>query len=129
MQPLVDQVMAGLMSPAYQSVAAGFVRMQMFNTDSPAALADEIIAGMSAAPQRVMYTAIASTVAPESRAAGPIPVPALFIRAATQLGSAEQLRARYPGLEVADVQAAHFLQMEKPEETNRIIEQFLERLA
>ena len=102
--------------------------MQMFNTDSPTALADEVIAGMSAAPQRVMFTAIVSTVSPESLAPGPIPVPALFIRASTAFASEDQFRERYPGLEVHTVDCAHFVQMEKPTETNALIDAFLERL-
>ncbi len=125
---LAEQVLAGLQSPAYQGVAAGFVRMQMFSADSPPALAEEVIAGMSSAPQRVMHTAIMSTIAPESMTPGPVPVPTLFIRAATAFASEDQFRQRYPGIELHTVDCAHFIQMERPAETNALIEHFLERL-
>ena len=129
LNPLVEQLLAGLQTPTYSVIAAGFVRMNMFNTASPAQLVEEIVADMAGAPQRVMHTALASTLAPESRAAGPIPLPALYIRAATNFASEEQLRQRFPGLEVTDVQAAHFLQMEKPQETNSIIGRFVDGLV
>ena len=129
LNPLVEQLLAGLQTPTYSVIAAGFVRMNMFNTASPAQLVEEIVPDMAGAPQRVMHTALASTLAPESRAAGPIPLPALYIRAATNFASEEQLRQRFPGLEVTDVQAAHFLQMEKPQETNSIIGRFVDGLV
>jgi pimeloyl-ACP methyl ester carboxylesterase len=128
MQPLVEQVFAGLNSPEYQAIAEEFVRMNMFNADSPPGLADEVLRAMGA-PQRVTVTAIASTIAAESMRAGPIPVPALFIRAATAFASEDELRERYPGLEVRTVGCGHFVQWEKPEETNRLIAGFLERVA
>jgi pimeloyl-ACP methyl ester carboxylesterase len=129
LQPLAQQIFAGLEGPGYQGVAVGFVRMQMFNPDSPAGLVDEVAAGMGSAPQRVMRTALENTLAPENETPGPIPVPALFIRAATAFATEEELRDRYPGLEVVTVGCAHFVQMEKPAETNALIERFVEGLA
>lgn len=128
MRPLVDQTLAGLKSPAYAGIAEGFVRMAMFNADSPPGLADEVATGMGKAPQRVMHTAIASCLDPQWLESGPIPVPALFIRAATHMAAEDQLRERFPGMDVITVQAAHFLQMERPTETNAAIEEFLERV-
>jgi pimeloyl-ACP methyl ester carboxylesterase len=129
LQPLVQQVFAGLASPAYQGVAAGFVRMNMFNAGSPSALVEEVVAGMTAAPQRVMRTAIENTISPENMLPGPLPVPALFIRAATAFAGEDELRERYPGLEVVTVTCAHFVQMERPDETNAIIDAFLARVT
>lgn len=128
-QALAEQTYAALKTPAYQGVAAGFVRMVMFNADSPPILVEEIISGMSSAPQRVMHTALASTVASESILSGPISVPALFIRAATQIASEDGLRERYPGMGVITVPGtAHFVQMEQPAATNNIISDFLDKL-
>jgi len=128
MQPMLTQTLAALQTPAYEGVAAGFVRMAMFNADSPPLLVEEVVAGMSSAPQRVMHTAIASTLSDESMLAGAIPVPALFIRAATQIASDAELRRRYPGIGVITIPAAHFVQMEQPDATNNVISDFLDKL-
>jgi pimeloyl-ACP methyl ester carboxylesterase len=125
---LVDQTLAALKTPAYQGVAAGFVRMVMFNDKSPPLLVEEVVAGMSSAPKRVMHTAIASTLSEESMLAGALPVPALYIRAATQIASEDQLRERYPGIGVVTIPAAHFVQMEQPAATNNVISDFLDKL-
>ena len=127
-RPLVDQLFAGMQTPAYAAVGAGFARMTFFNTDSPPELVEEVVAGVGQTPQRVMHSALASTLSPESGAAGPIPVPALFIRAATAYASEEELRARYPGLGMITVPAAHFVQMEQPAAVNNIIADFLDKL-
>ena len=129
MQPTVTELLEGLRSPPYREVASEFVASFMFNEWSDPELKAEIVAGMASAPQRLMYTALESTLAAENMPAGPIPVPAMFVRAATQTASADEIRARYPGIEVAEVDAAHFLQMEKPEATNRILSRFLEGIA
>ena len=128
-QPTVTALVEGLRSPEYREVASEFVATFMFNESSDPALKAEIVADIASAPQRLMYTALVSTLAPENMPAGPIPVPAMFVRAATQTAGADEIRARYPGIEVAEVDAAHFLQMEKPEETNRILSRFLEGIA
>jgi pimeloyl-ACP methyl ester carboxylesterase len=126
---LLDQTLAALQTPAYQGVAAGFVRMVLFNAESPPILVEEIVSGMSSAPQRVMHTSIASSLSDESMVPGTVPVPALFIRAATNIASEEQLRERYPGMGVITVPGtAHFVQMEQPAVTNNIISDFLDKL-
>jgi pimeloyl-ACP methyl ester carboxylesterase len=129
MQPTVTVLVEGLRSAEYRDVASEFVATFMFNESSDPALKAEIVAGMSVAPQRLMHTALVSLLREESLPEGPIPVPAMFVRAATQTAGADEIRARYPGIEVAEVEAAHFLQMEKPEETNRILSRFLEGIA
>src|SRR5437867_1059857 len=78
-------------------------------------LKETTAAAMASAPRRLMHTALASTLSEESMPAGPIPVPSLFVRAATLPASEDELKARYPGMEVVTVDAAHFVQMEKPE--------------
>ncbi len=125
---LVEPLFAGLRSPAYAGVAEGFARMSFFNASSPPELADELVSGMSTAPQRLMYTALADTIAPENQQPGPIPVPSIFIRAETQFASEDDLRSRFPGLGVITVPAAHFVQLEQPAATNNIIADFLDKL-
>lgn len=129
LQPLAQQVFAGLETPAYQSVATGFIRMNMFNLQSPAELVEEVVAGMSAAPQRVMRTALEDTIRSQNMSPGTIPVPALYIRAATAFAEEEELRDRYPGLDVVTADCAHFVMLERPAETNELIDKFVEALA
>jgi pimeloyl-ACP methyl ester carboxylesterase len=128
LRPQLDSILAGLSGPDFREIALTFVGSFMFNEHSDPALRDEVIAGMSGAPQRVMHTAIESTLSKDNLPAGPIPVPALFIRAVTHTASTEEISSRYGGLPVAEVNAAHFVQMEQPAETNRIIRQFLDGL-
>ncbi len=126
--PMVAQTLEAFKSPAYKEAAAGFVRMQLFNAASPPDMVEETIAGMGTAPQRVVYSAIESTLSPESCVPGPIGVPAVFLRAANLFATAEQLKERYPGLEVAEFDCSHFVQMERPTETNAAITKFIEAL-
>jgi len=60
---------------------------------------------------------------------GPIPVPALYIRAATNVSEEHAQAERYPGLEVTTVDCAHFIQLEKPDETNALVEGLIARVA
>jgi pimeloyl-ACP methyl ester carboxylesterase len=127
MKPLLEQLMAGLQSPQWETIAQGFGSQTFFDANTPPALVEEIRRQMGA-PQRVTYTALSSTLAPENQAAGPIPVPSLFIRAQTAYATEDQLRAHIPGMGVITVPAAHFLQMEQPDATNNTISDFLDKL-
>jgi pimeloyl-ACP methyl ester carboxylesterase len=128
LRPVVDGILTGLQGPGYRQLAEGFLRQFMFNEASSPGLQEEIVGSSLQTPQRVMHTAIGSTFEAASALRGPLPVPSLFIRAVTQYASPEQIREHLPGIEVAEVDAAHFLQLEKPEETNRIIRKFVEAL-
>jgi pimeloyl-ACP methyl ester carboxylesterase len=128
LRPVLDGLLAGLRSPSYERLADTFLRQFMFNEESDPALKDEIAESSMLTPQRVMHTAIESVFAGGGREAEPLPVPSLFIRAATQYATSEQIRAQLPGIEVAEVDCAHFIQLEKPEETNRIVRKFIEAL-
>ncbi len=124
---MVDQILAGLQTPAYAAVAEGFARQAFFNENTKPEIITEVMASLSA-HQRVYYTALHSTLADVNHPAGPIPVPALFIRAATPLATEDDLRERYPGLGVITVPCAHFIQIEQPAATNNIISDFLDKL-
>jgi pimeloyl-ACP methyl ester carboxylesterase len=127
--PMLTGFVQALKSPEYQGTAEGFARTQFFNSDTAPALIEELLPAMMSAPQRLMHTAIASTVDAVNQPAGEIPVPALLIRAATAFASEEDFRSRYPELQVHTINCAHFVQMEKPAETNALIDAFLESLA
>lgn len=126
LRPALDAVFAGLKSPAYVETAKSFVSQFMFREDSDPALKDWIVKGMASAPQRVMWSALESTLAEENMVPGPLPVPSLYIRASTQLASAEEIRERYHGMRVEEFDAAHFLHMERPKEFNALLARWLE---
>ncbi len=129
LQPVVQSTLAAMQSDTYKQVAQGFVRMSMFNADSPPELIEELVGAISQAPQRLMHTALADLLGPHTKEPGPIPVPALYIRSATNRAAEGELAERYPGLEVATVDCAHFIQLEKPDETNALVEGLIARVA
>ena len=129
LQPVAQSTLAALQSDGYKQVAEGFVRMFMFDSNSPPELADQTIESMCQAPQRLMHTALADLLGPNWIKPGPIPVPALYIRAATKISAPEEQAERYPGLEITTVDCAHFIQLERPDETNALVERMIARVA
>jgi pimeloyl-ACP methyl ester carboxylesterase len=126
LRPVAESLIAGLQGPSYKQIAEGFLRQFMFNEVSDPALREEIVESSLKTPQRVMYTALASAFEASATLRGPLPVPSLFIRAATQYASAEQIREHIPTIAIAEIQCAHFVQLFSPDETNRAIRKFLE---
>ena len=124
-KPMMDSMIEALKSPRYQDVAASFVKRFLFRAESPPQLRDEVAQRMAGTPQRVMHTALASSFSEENLTFGPLPVPSLFVRAATLPATEDELKERYPGMEVVSVDAAHFIQLEKPEELNAILRRFI----
>jgi pimeloyl-ACP methyl ester carboxylesterase len=129
LQPVAEATFTALQTDSYANVAQGFARMQFFNADSPPDLVTEVTEGIAKAPQRLMHTALVDTIALHNQEPGPIPVPTLFIRAATNYSPQGAQEERFPGIECDEVNAAHFLQIEKPEETNAIIDRFLAKVT
>jgi len=129
LQPVADSTLAAFQTPLYKQTAEGFARSLFFNEQSPKELVEEIVPSLIEAPQRLMHTALADLLSPASLEPGPVGVPALYIRAATNYAPEGAQEERYPGIEVAHVDAAHFLQMEKPAETNVIIDAFLAKVT
>ena len=80
-------------------------------------------------PQRLIHTALASLLEEADKHSGAMPVPTLFLRAATNVNSADEIKARFPNIELAEIDGAHFLQLEHPEEVNEAIRGFLKRLT
>ncbi len=129
LQATAEAVFAGLKSPAYADIAKNFVGTFMFREGSDPEIKARVISGMADAPQRVMWTALSDLLSPANVAGGPIPVPTLFVRASTQISSAEDITARYPGIQVREVDAAHFLMLENPAEFNALLHRFIEEVA
>ena len=129
LQPIAESTLAALQGDAYKSVAQGFVRMFMFDSNSPPDIADELVSAMSEAPQRLIHTALTDSLGPHTKEPGPIPVPALYVRAASNFAAEGDQAERYPGLEVTTVDCAHFIQLERPDETNALVERLIARVA
>jgi pimeloyl-ACP methyl ester carboxylesterase len=129
LMPVVDQTIEALKTPAYADVAKNVIGQFMFREESPPELRERVICDMAEASQRLMHTALKSTLSEENYPPGPLPVPSLFVRAATLQSTEEQIKERYPGMEIVPMDAAHFLHMEKPEEFNAILARFLEKLG
>ena len=127
-KPLVSITLDGLRSPAYKEVASNFIKGFLFGPESPVELKDDVVNRMTSVSQRHMHSALASILSGDAMTPGPLPVPSLFVRAATAAASEEQLKERYPGMEVTTVNCAHFIQMEKPQEFNAILREFVEGL-
>jgi pimeloyl-ACP methyl ester carboxylesterase len=125
---IVGPMVAGLQSDDYLNVARGFMEFAFFNEQTDPALKEELIAEMLQTPQRVISTALVSLVEEMSRDGCPVPVPTLMIRASTLVNSPDDLLDRFPGLEVREIAGAHFLQLERPDEVNNAIREFLARL-
>ena len=118
-RPLIDQTIEAMKTPSYQAVAENVVKQFLFREESPPGLRDRVAADMATAPQRVMHTAMKSTMSEENYPAGPVPVPSLFVKAATLQATEEQIKERYPGMEVVSMDTGHFNHMEKPERVQR----------
>ena len=121
----VANVVTGLKTDSYKDVARAFVPPAMFNERSDQAMKEDLLAGMLQTPQRVMYSALASLFKETHTHEGPMPVPTLVLRAATFRNSPEELQARFPNIELQEIDAAHFLQLERPEEVNKAIRGFI----
>lgn len=128
LKPVADGAVAGLQGPAYQQVAEDFLREFMFNDASDPKLREEIVQSSLRTPQRVMRSAVASIFTQQEALGGPLSMPSLFVRAATQYATEDEIRAHLPGIEVAEVDCAHFIQLEKPGEFNALLSRFLEKV-
>ncbi len=129
-EPLASQIpalKAAFESPAYKNVAAGFIDT-MFPGYADPALKEETVRAMLSTPQHVMASAFAGTGnALPSFPAGDLPVPTLLVSASEVAWSLDDLKTRYPDLQVARVVGAgHFLQMEVPDQFNAMLRRFVE---
>ena len=126
---MIDAFLTGLQTPGYKDIARVFNETMMFNEGSDPAMKEEILAGMVQAPQRVMHTAMANLLDEAEKHSGDMPVPTLCLQAAAGGTPAHEIKARFPNIELAEIDGAHFLQLERPAEVNDAIRGFIERLT
>jgi len=84
---------------------------------------------MSQAPQRLQASAIGDHFRDESIPAGALPVPGLYVEAGFESSVEADVKARYPGVQYERIPCAHFINLERPEELNQLLQRFLNTLA
>jgi pimeloyl-ACP methyl ester carboxylesterase len=108
----------------------GMIR-SMFTPQTPADLQQKVLTMMLKAPEATAIGAMGSMMDPALRKADVVQSPALAVWAGTapQLPKLEEARQALPRYEQTQVAGTgHFLMMEKPEEFNKILAAFVDRL-
>ena len=120
-----------LTGPEGRKAREGMIR-SMFTPQTPQPLQDKILAMMLKAPEVTAVGAMMSITDPALRKTDVTPMPALAVWAGTnpQLPKVEEARQSLPKFEQTQVAGTgHFLMMEKPDEFNRILTAFVDRLS
>ena len=102
----------------------------MFIPETPAELQQHILDMMLGTPEATASGAMAAMFSQAAEAGDVIAAPALAVVAGTAaLPNVETMRPIAPNFEAAQVPGTgHFLMMEKPEEFNRLLAEFLEKI-
>jgi sigma-B regulation protein RsbQ len=102
----------------------------MFTKDTPPALQEQILKMMLSAPEATANGAMASIFDPSLRKADITSAPTLAIYAGTNqlpdVAKTKEVLPNYEGTQVAGT--GHFVMMEKPEEFNRLLTGFLDKI-
>jgi pimeloyl-ACP methyl ester carboxylesterase len=120
-----------LAGPEGRKAREGMIR-GMFTPQTPPELQQRILDMMLKAPEATAIGAMRSIMDPSLRKNDATPMPALAIWAGTnqQLPKLEEARTALPKFEQTQVAGTgHFLMMEKPEEFNRLVVGFVDKLA
>jgi pimeloyl-ACP methyl ester carboxylesterase len=102
----------------------------MFTNETPPALQQQVLKMMLDTPEATAAGAMAAMFDPSLREADVLPMPALAIYAGTaQVPDVAVTRQVLPNYEAAQIaKTGHFLMMEKPDEFNRLLAAFLDRI-
>jgi pimeloyl-ACP methyl ester carboxylesterase len=103
----------------------------MFVPETPIALQEQVLAMMLGTPEATAAGAMGAMFDPLLRSAAILQAPTLAVYAGTaQLPDAQTVKEIVPSYESAQLAGTgHFLMMEKPEEFNRVLAGFLERIG
>jgi pimeloyl-ACP methyl ester carboxylesterase len=118
-----------LTGPEGLKAREGMIR-GMFTPQTPADVQQKVLAMMLKAPEATAIGAMGSMADPSLRKADVTPMPALAVWAGTnqQMPKIEDARQTLPRFEQTKVAGTgHFLMMEKPEEFNRLLIEFVDR--
>lgn len=110
-------------------VREGMIR-GMFTPQTSPDVQKKVLAMMLKAPEATAIGAMGSMMDPSLRRADVTPMPALAVWAGTnqQMPNLDEARKALPKFEQAKVEGTgHFLMMEKPEEFNRLLIEFVDR--
>jgi pimeloyl-ACP methyl ester carboxylesterase len=102
----------------------------MFTPQTPPALQQQILGMMLKAPEATAAGAFAATFDPANQKGGVTKVPALAVYASTapvpEPGSVKEVLPNYEATQIAGT--GHFLMMEKPDEFNKVLTAFLDKI-
>jgi pimeloyl-ACP methyl ester carboxylesterase len=103
----------------------------MFTPATPKPLQEQVLRMMLAAPEATAYGAMVATFDPKAWSSDAMNVPALAIYAEkSALGSPEALKKLLPNSRYMEVAGTgHFVMMEKPQEFNRLLVEFVDGLG
>ena len=118
-----------LTGPEGRAAREGMIR-SMFIAETPPALREKILTMMLAAPEATAVGAMNAMFDPAIRWTDVIPSPALTVYAGTaNVPDPAATKELYPKHEATQVPATgHFLMMEKPDEFNRVLAEFLDKI-
>jgi len=118
-----------LTGPEGLKAREGMIR-GMFTPQTPADVQQKVLAMMLKAPEATAIGAMGSMADPSLRKADVTPMPALAVWAGTnqQMPKIEEARQSLPKFEQTKVEGTgHFVMMEKPEEFNRLLIEFVDK--
>ena len=115
--------------PEGRTAREGMIR-SMFIAETPAALQEKILAMMLATPEATAVGAMNATFDPVNRWTDVIELPALTVYAGTaNVPDPAATKELYPKHEATQLEGTgHFLMMEKPDEFNRLLAGFLDKI-
>jgi pimeloyl-ACP methyl ester carboxylesterase len=119
-----------LTGPEGRTAREGMIR-SMFIAETPIALQEKILAMMLAAPEATAVGAMNATFDPVNRWTDVIQSPALTVYAGTaNVPDPAATKQLYPHHEATQIPGTgHFLMMEKPDEFNRLLAGFLDKIG
>ncbi len=127
---MLDPVIAQLRTPAYRDVASKFIA-SMFTNPGTEALRDATLATVLATPQHVMVGSFEGMRDPEIWNDDPIHVPLLVLNAKSPYWTpayVDYVRKIAPQVDYRVIEGSgHFLMLEKPQEVNAVILDFLQK--
>jgi len=129
-QPQAGQGPPPMTGPEGLKAREGMIR-SMFTPQTPAPLQKLILTMMLKAPEATAAGAMASIFDPSLRSADVLKMPALAVYAGTaQVPDAAETKQILPNYEATQIAGTgHFLMMEKPDEFNRLLAAFLDKIT
>jgi pimeloyl-ACP methyl ester carboxylesterase len=118
-----------LTGPEGLEAREGMIR-SMFIAETPPALQEKILTMMLAAPEATAVGAMSAMLDPAIRWTDVIRSPALSVYAGTaNVPDPASTKELYPNHEATQLPGTgHFLMMEKPDEFNRVLAEFLDKI-